>query len=158
MSTTRRTAGIYLRKRPLGPNGERLCYNCLGPLPKGRNFNCSKECSENWRIRTSPAYVRFKLFQRDKGICAICGSSDFWEADHIVPVIEGGGECDLANYRTLCIPCHRKVTAELRARLAAKAQAQKTAELNALVESLNSTRLEFGNPEHIERVRSVTRR
>ncbi len=40
-----------------------------------------------------------------------------WDADHIVPVVEGGGECDLSNLRTLCIHCHRVVTAELRARL-----------------------------------------
>src|SRR5581483_9528362 len=29
-----------------------------------------------------------------------------WDADHIVPVIEGGGECDLDNIRTLCLRCH----------------------------------------------------
>lgn len=40
-----------------------------------------------------------------------------WDADHIVPVVEGGGECDLSNIRTLCLKCHRAVTAELRARL-----------------------------------------
>jgi hypothetical protein len=40
-----------------------------------------------------------------------------WEADHIVPVAEGGGECDLANMRTLCLNCHRRATAELRNRL-----------------------------------------
>src|SRR5258706_1314659 len=40
-----------------------------------------------------------------------------WDADHIVPVAEGGGECDLRNLRTLCIPCHRRVTEELRVRL-----------------------------------------
>jgi hypothetical protein len=34
-----------------------------------------------------------------------------------VPVAEGGGECDLANIRTLCLICHRKATAELRTRL-----------------------------------------
>jgi len=43
-----------------------------------------------------------------------------WDADHIVPVAEGGGECDLANMRTLCLKCHRAATAELRKRLAAK--------------------------------------
>jgi len=43
-----------------------------------------------------------------------------WDADHVVPVAEGGGECDLANMRTLCLKCHRAVTAELRKRLAAK--------------------------------------
>jgi len=39
-----------------------------------------------------------------------------WDADHIVPVVEGGGECDLENIRTLCLKCHRVATAELRAR------------------------------------------
>ena len=42
--------------------------------------------------------------------------SSLWDADHIVPVAEGGGECDLDNIRTLCLKCHRKATAELRAR------------------------------------------
>lgn len=28
-----------------------------------------------------------------------------WEADHLVPVVEGGGGCGLENLRTLCIPC-----------------------------------------------------
>lgn len=37
-----------------------------------------------------------------------------WDADHIVPVVEGGGECDLQNIRTLCLKCHRVVTAQLR--------------------------------------------
>lgn len=39
-----------------------------------------------------------------------------WDADHIVPVIEGGGECDLDNIRTLCLRCHRAVTGQLRQR------------------------------------------
>ena len=39
-----------------------------------------------------------------------------WDADHIMPVVEGGGECALENLRTLCLLCHRKVTAELRLR------------------------------------------
>ena len=39
-----------------------------------------------------------------------------WDADHIVPVSEGGGECDLDNIRTLCLRCHGAATAELRER------------------------------------------
>lgn len=39
----------------------------------------------------------------------------WWEADHIVPVVEGG-DSNLENLRTLCIPCHRGVTVELRLR------------------------------------------
>jgi 5-methylcytosine-specific restriction enzyme A len=42
-----------------------------------------------------------------------------WDADHIVPVAEGGGQCDLANMRTLCLKCHKEDTAELRIRLRA---------------------------------------
>lgn len=49
----------------------------------------------------------------------------WWDADHIVPVAEGGGECDLTNFRTLCLPCHKRVTAELRQRLKAKRDAAK---------------------------------
>lgn len=44
----------------------------------------------------------------------------WWEADHIVPVSEGGGGCGPEGYRTLCLPCHRRETAKLAARLAAK--------------------------------------
>jgi len=40
-----------------------------------------------------------------------------WDADHILPVVEGGGECDLLNLRTLCLLCHRQQTLELRRRL-----------------------------------------
>ncbi len=39
-----------------------------------------------------------------------------WDADHIIPVIEGGGECDLENIRTLCLRCHRQATLQLRQR------------------------------------------
>lgn len=53
-----------------------------------------------------------------------------WDADHILPVAEGGGECDLENLRTLCLPCHRNATAALRLRLrsarSAAAQASKS--------------------------------
>lgn len=43
-----------------------------------------------------------------------------WDADHVLPVTEGGGECDLENIRTLCLRCHRKATQDLRARLTAR--------------------------------------
>lgn len=41
----------------------------------------------------------------------------FWQGDHIVPVSEGGGECDLSNLRTLCSTCHAKETKRLTSRL-----------------------------------------
>ena len=51
------------------------------------------------------------------GLADIRARRSLWDADHIVPVAEGGGQCDLDNLRTLCLPCHREVTAELRRRL-----------------------------------------
>lgn len=43
--------------------------------------------------------------------------SSLWDADHILPVADGGGECGLDNLRTLCLRCHRRVTAQWRARV-----------------------------------------
>jgi 5-methylcytosine-specific restriction enzyme A len=51
-------------------------------------------------------------------------NASLWDADHIIPVIEGGGECDLSNIRTLCICCHRAATMELRRRMASRKAAQ----------------------------------
>jgi len=82
------------------------------------------------------------VFKRDRGVCAECGldteklrrrfrrlsrserrkeaarlgvntTRALWHADHIVPVVEGGGECDLDNMRTLCISCHKQATKSL---------------------------------------------
>ena len=36
-----------------------------------------------------------------------------WQADHITPVVSGGGSCDLSNIRTLCRCCHLEVTKKL---------------------------------------------
>ena len=42
---------------------------------------------------------------------------DFWEADHLRAVADGGGESDLSNYQTLCTRCHAaKSTREAAAR------------------------------------------
>ena len=51
------------------------------------------------------------------GMASITARRSLWDADHILPVAEGGGQCDLDNLRTLCVPCHREVTAQLRLRL-----------------------------------------
>ena len=31
-----------------------------------------------------------------------------WQADHILPVWKGGGECGLSGLQTLCLTCHTK--------------------------------------------------
>jgi len=47
-----------------------------------------------------------------------------WEADHIVPVVEGGGGCGLDGLRTLCLACHRRETAALAGRRAKQRRRQ----------------------------------
>ena len=110
------------------------CRRCGGAVPKGRRTFCGKDCVHEHRIRTDPGYVRLKVFERDRGVCAGCGintmediperlrrakgSGHLWQADHIIPVVEGGGECGLENYWTLCSACHKRETAALKRRLA----------------------------------------
>lgn len=131
---------------PKGPNGRCLCRWCSLEVPAGRLTFCSDWCVEEWKLRSDPGHLRERVLQRDKGICAVCrldclaefrrmkrlrgtgrikamnewgqrARKSLWDADHIVPVAEGGGECDLSNMRTLCLKCHRLHTAELRERL-----------------------------------------
>ncbi|MGI8962609.1 MAG: HNH endonuclease [Bryobacteraceae bacterium] len=131
---------------PVGSNGRFLCRWCSLEVPRGRRTFCSEWCVEEWKLRSDPGHLREKVLERDRGVCALCGLNciaerhrikrlrgaarskavaewgfrrrkSIWDADHIIPVVEGGGECDLSNMRTLCLKCHRKHTAELRERL-----------------------------------------
>lgn len=118
-----------------GPNGWRLCNWCQGEVQKPRICWCSDACVEAYYIQARPDSFRHAVWKRDQGICAICRvdasknkpdntwTSHTWEADHVVPVCEGGHDT-LANARTLCTPCHKKTTAEMRRR---QAQAKRTA-------------------------------
>jgi 5-methylcytosine-specific restriction protein A len=131
---------------PKGPSGRYLCRWCSLEVPRGRQTFCSEWCVEEWRLRSNPGHLRDRVFERDRGVCAVCGldcvvelrrikrlrgsarsrarlewklgsRQSLWDADHVIPVVEGGGECDLSNMRTLCLKCHRLHTAELRRRL-----------------------------------------
>ncbi len=132
---------------PRGTTGRALCRRCGNEVPKGRRTFCSDPCVHEWRLRTSPAYLRDCVLKRDRGVCARCTvdtlaayrllkqargkrrqelftvwglerlmRKSLWDADHILPVVEGGGACDLSNLRTLCLHCHRVVTLELHKR------------------------------------------
>jgi 5-methylcytosine-specific restriction endonuclease McrA len=145
---TQKGGWINAQKLPKGPEGRSLCRRCSAEVPKGRRSFCSETCVHEWKLRTDPGYLREKVFERDRGVCAKCKLDtdalrkhflkldykarykfllewnlkdgfrrSLWDADHIIPVAEGGGECDLSNMRTLCLKCHRAVTDLLRARL-----------------------------------------
>jgi 5-methylcytosine-specific restriction enzyme A len=72
--------------------------------------------------------IPMEKLRKELGITGSCEPLHWWEADHIIPVVEGGGECGLEGYRTLCIPCHRKATKELRARMARRLRDEKALE------------------------------
>jgi hypothetical protein len=40
---------------------------------KRRRTFCSDDCVHAWKLRTDPAYLREKVLERDKGVCAQCG-------------------------------------------------------------------------------------
>lgn len=69
--------------------------------------------------------IREKLFLRDGGVCAHCAEDTVkkctrWEAHHVIAVCEGGDSLDLENYETVCVPCHKIETDNLRKRIRAK--------------------------------------
>jgi hypothetical protein len=129
MSTRRTMPGGWVERK------RGLCRWCGLEVPKGRFTFCSPYCVHEWKLRTDPGYLRGQVFARDKGVCAQCGvdtealrrgkrkldwrarkqfekdwgrRKNLWDADHILPVSQGGGECDLSNMRTLCLQCHRR--------------------------------------------------
>jgi 5-methylcytosine-specific restriction enzyme A len=140
---------------PKGTNGRVLCRWCSLEVPSGRYTFCSEFCVEEWKMRSDPGHLRARVFERDHGICAHCGidcvaeeqrirrlrgvsrvrakgewrpgaRKSLWDADHVTPVVEGGGECDLSNMQTLCLKCHRARTAELRDRLSGRGRDNQT--------------------------------
>jgi 5-methylcytosine-specific restriction endonuclease McrA len=123
--------------------GEPVCRWCRQVITAARRRTfCSDPCVHEWRLRSSPSYVREQVWARDAGVCRRCGfdvraaerawkrerppktdraarrrwraARPRWEADHILPVADGGGECGLENYRLLCRACHVAVTAQWR--------------------------------------------
>lgn len=191
---------------------KRLCQWCGSQVTGRRRTFCSQACVDELLIRTRPEYARKKVFERDRGVCAVCGldtakiesllnalhrvafcrwyvdqhgrptiyhlhgGSEFkhpaadrrleqldialailgmwaghnlrrsswsgqsyetlklkhslWQADHINPVVEGGGQCGLDNLRTLCLRCHKGATAELAARRARERRQQRELKLS----------------------------
>lgn len=89
---------------------QRAVYRMTQRLRKAKKFKLAEAWVKRWRDRGWP------IDQYN--------SRSWWDADHIQPVVEGGGGCGLDNYRTLCVPCHKAETAELARRRAKARQKQ----------------------------------
>jgi 5-methylcytosine-specific restriction endonuclease McrA len=98
-------------------------------LKSDGNQNCRRrwhpECEDAFHFQIYPQVARWRVWERDRGVCAECGVQSFsgWEADHIEP-IWAGGRHDMSNLQTLCSGCHKEKTAgEAKQRAAAKREA-----------------------------------
>ena len=122
--------------------GDPICRWCKTRVRPPRRTFCGDACVHEWKLRSNPGYVRKQVWKRDAGVCRQCGvnvrqaeriwrrskpltadraarrrwraARPRWEADHILPVADGGGECGLENYRLLCRECHAAVTSQWR--------------------------------------------
>lgn len=121
----------YRTPDPWTPNGH--CRGC-GTALKGRQRSWCEpwgECARRFFAQHSQGAFRSYVLRRDNYTCQRCGFRrnvslplrvQGLEADHIVPICEGGSEFNPDNGRTLCHKCHVVVTAELRQRLAVRAR------------------------------------
>lgn len=99
-----RTSGRYLRshvyKRDKG-----ICNIC-GVDTKEIAKQILQEVNKSDReviMKENGISLKRKVWKRKNG-------GGLWDADHIISVKDGGGQCGLDNLRTLCIPCHKKKT------------------------------------------------
>lgn len=93
----------YLREHILKRDQGRCAHCCIDTI------------KEHVRLKRARGASRAALLQH-WGMKTRMRKS-LWDADHILPVAEGGGECDMDNIRTLCLRCHRSVTLQLRERI-----------------------------------------
>lgn len=107
--------------------GEKICRECGKPVEGRRQSWCSDDCVQAYKKRARP--IREIVFERDRGICAKCGADRSldgrWDANHKVPLVEGGSNT-LDNTETLCRDtCHKEETAKLRERLKGRPRPRK---------------------------------
>lgn len=69
--------------------------------------------SQGWRSQPLPKgweRTRRRILRRDGRRCYLCGANGCRQVDHIVPVIEGGGD-EACNLAAICEACHATKTA-----------------------------------------------
>lgn len=134
--------------RVLCDRQKRECTWCGETIPKRRFRWCSNSYREAFEWEFVPSLAAIMVWERDQGICQICGLNcellkeivkglykmpglfvcrwlkaegfgrGISEVDHIVPVIEGGGLCGYDGLRLVCGRCHARETALLAGKLA----------------------------------------
>lgn len=105
------------------------CRLCGRKLQGRRSSFCDDTCGRYWGLLHSWGDLSYAVYLRDGERCVLCGKHlPVWsgeaECDHIVPVVEGGGQLGPDNLQTLCHECHVAKTAAQNRERRAKGRAQ----------------------------------
>lgn len=130
--------GVGVNHRPQGHTpafrgcGPGVCQVCGGIVTRADGKPCRRTWHDgrdgephclraHWFAAGDNGIIRLMVKERDGGVCAACppgtppcdttANPEAWEADHIVPLIDGG-EHSMANLQTLCLPHHKEKTAQ----------------------------------------------
>jgi 5-methylcytosine-specific restriction protein A len=79
-----------------------VCAKC------GRDTNAIRR--QLTRTRNQEGWKAVYSLTEALGIPKDRAFKSLWDADHIVPVREGGGTCGIEGYQTLCVWCHAEKT------------------------------------------------
>ena len=142
-----KTSGVAARralfKRELG-----VCVTCgLDCTALIRRLQAIERGSKGWRDRRRTTLrLHYSDFMQRAGVKAVdalierATAGRAWQADHVIPVYAGGGQCGVDNLRTLCTACHQGVTrGQAKERGAARRAAKSTAAALAAAKGVNAT-------------------
>lgn len=132
------------------PGWCQVCGGCITEAsgkPSRRTWHNGRDgeprcLRQHWFANGDVSVIRAMVLERDGGVCAACppGSlpcdtperPEAWQADHIVPLVDGG-EHTMANLQTLCHTHHKEKTSrEATSRAAARQVPSGQAELWAV--------------------------
>ena len=98
-----RSCGSYLRSCVFARD-KGICAICgvdtkdIAKLISDTDGNLREQILKNYNIHKTRKITPYK------------NGGGLWDADHIIPVKDGGGTCGMENIRTLCISCHKLIT------------------------------------------------
>lgn len=116
-----RSSAAHARRRVL-ERDRGICAACgLDCAALEKALRAARPCA--WLVGPPPREIIEVMGPLGFRVAEMQPCQHLWEADHVVPVVEGGGGCGLDNLRTLCLPCHKAETAALAARRAQQPKA-----------------------------------
>lgn len=101
---------------PVTPRAAKICNHCANVQP------CPAHPKEPWAGSTRAQRItlsgsaqqarRRRIIDRDRGICHVCGKPGANQADHKVPLAEGGADTDDNMGAIHSDPCHKAKSSE----------------------------------------------